>query len=275
MMNSSGKSTRGREDDDIEENSNSSGSKPTTDSSTTSSDVVASRGKLASRESKVVALGKLCMIILLLSVAAAAATLVFKYTDNEQEQEFGQVVSLSTLMDTIRFTTSPLTTVSLFLVEQRQFEELAEQLLTTYEINAENIVDSYETFSMHITAYAEGINATWPFVTFPVFEATATRVLEQTGAEVLIVSHFVSPEQLDDWEKYTVENADKWIGESYEYREMDAPNLTVSPYIFEFTSTFGTQPVQSPKDGYDRYSATWEVSPISVIQPMVNWDAMK
>lgn len=82
-------------DEVVEEQSNSSGSKPTTDNSISSTGNVASTGKteLAAHETKIVALGKMCMIFLLLTIAAGAATAVFKFTAREQKQEFGQVVS--------------------------------------------------------------------------------------------------------------------------------------------------------------------------------------
>lgn len=126
---------------------------------------------------------------------------------------------------------------------------------------------------MHITAYAEGANKTWPFVTIPSFEAIASRVIELTGANLLIVSHFVDPEQKNQWNAYAAQNAKQWIEESYDYYGIEEFDATIAPYIFDFNRSQRVE-VQSPKDGYSQYAVAWETSPLSNISLLANWDAL-
>eukprot|EP00934_Nitzschia_sp_Nitz4_P002667 Nitzschia sp. Nitz4//scaffold18_size181773//138347//144070//NITZ4_001935-RA/size181773-snap-gene-0.276-mRNA-1//-1//CDS//3329540071//2657//frame0 len=63
-----------------------SGSRPTTDDSV--EQVASLKTKLLSRETKAITYGKLFMILLLLAIACGSAVAVFKYTKNEQDDEF-------------------------------------------------------------------------------------------------------------------------------------------------------------------------------------------
>lgn len=65
-----------------------------------------------------------------------------------------------------------------------------------------------------MTAYAGRYNETFPFVTPTLFEVSASHARSQSGIEAIYHLPFVSGNERERWEKYSVEEFDGWFEES-------------------------------------------------------------
>lgn len=147
-----------------------------------------------------------------------------------------------------------------------QFTDVANQLLLVCNVNAARIFESYANQALQVTSYAEAMNATWPFLTIPSFEAMATRVMTQTGARNLVTNFFVQPDQQQDWQIYSTENAETWIDQGFRYQGL--PDNALRPTISSFD-------YQSPTEEFGFYAVVWQIAPISnVTVGTVNLDTM-
>lgn len=90
----------------------------------------------------------------------------------------------------------------------------------------------------------------------------------------MVMSHFVTPQVRDDWDTYTAKNAYGWINESCSYyatyNRSECPSF--NPVMYNSSRVVA---VTSPQPGYDHYAPVWQVSPISRIQDLSNWELLR
>ena len=172
----------------------------------------AATANLTKEEDKWVSRSKLVMVIVLLAATGLVASMTHRFTKREEEKDF-----------------------------QTRFDDFANQIISVYQINAKNIIDTYESLALSMTTYAVGnaansITPDWPFVTIPEFAAIGGRALNQTGADILTLAPLVTRDDHVDWNFYSTANKD-WIEESYAYQEAMGLNKT-----FDFAAMAGGPP---------------------------------
>jgi hypothetical protein len=114
-----------------------------------------------------------------------------------------------------------------------KFEDFANEVISVSQINAIHIFDTFQTFSLQVTAFAIGTNATWPFVAVPQFAVQADHAMERTGASSLSLTPFMKGSEQVEWEAFSVQNQG-WVHAGFEHSgAIDEPPASISPYIFE------------------------------------------
>ena len=150
---------------------------------------------LAQREDQMVTRSKALVGLILLLATAAVATVTNLYTKNEEMKDFQTRVSCmltcglfvciyeyrlrECCSDTIERRSSISLSISVSLAPPGsqtspyasvfvQFDDFANQIISVYQINAKNIISSFEGFSLHVTTSAIATN-----VCGVVFESTS------------------------------------------------------------------------------------------------------
>lgn len=102
---------------------------------------------------------------------------------------------------------------------RRAFETLALALVDGFHENALLRVQIMRAFSISLTSTAASLNATWPFVTIPDFEARATAVRVTCNSDFVELYPYVTEQDRPAWEAYTQDPVNlKWLNESYAYQ---------------------------------------------------------
>jgi hypothetical protein len=96
---------------------------------------------------------------------------------------------------------------------QAQFEDDASKVMEAIGGNIDKTLSALDSIAVTLVSHAQATNQTWPFVTLPNFAVRMAKVLPQSQAVILNVIPVVTPEQRDQWEKYSVEN-DGWVNDN-------------------------------------------------------------
>lgn len=120
-----------------------------------------------------------------------------------------------------------LASVSIFLYTRDQ-EELAFEdafadnslkIVEAFKTTAERRLSAVASFGTTITSYTLAVNATWPFVTVPQFEARSSHILNLAEAIAIAFAPLVYPKDRETWENDYVPSNIGWIEESFQYQE--------------------------------------------------------
>jgi hypothetical protein len=96
---------------------------------------------------------------------------------------------------------------------QTEFDDDASKILEAIGSNIDTTLSALDSIAVTLVSHAQATNQTWPFVTLPNFAVRMAKVLPQSHAVILNVIPVVTPEQRDEWEKYSVEN-DGWVNDN-------------------------------------------------------------
>ena len=107
-------------------------------------------------------------------------------------------------------------------IEQNEFEkaftDTSTKILENFQAVADRRLGTIASFTNSFLAHTLAINATYPFVTIPSFEAQVTHVASLADAVSLSFSVIVEPEDRLRWEnEFVPDNAMKWLEESENY----------------------------------------------------------
>jgi hypothetical protein len=80
----------------------------------------------------------------------------------------------------------------------------------------QSIEGGMERLSAVVSAETKRGSSRWPFVTVPAFEAVGASVREETGFETIAFMPFVSREDVNAWQDYSVQTTGNWLNESRE-----------------------------------------------------------
>ena len=117
----------------------------------------------------------------------------------------------------------------------------------------------YVSLGMTIAASAQN-QMEWPFVTVPAFEAQATLARQQSGASTIGLSHVVRPEQVSEWNNWTVVHQTAWLSESYVYQGKDTS--TLDPIVGHIWGDWlDPSPLRQPYGDYNFFLPLWQSSP--------------
>ena len=107
-----------------------------------------------------------------------------------------------------------------FLIDQKfQFYEFGYGMVNAIELNAEKIIESYQTWSLQVTNLALATNQTWPNVTIPHFELQALQSSQYMGARVIGLAPIIS--NIYEWGEYSTENVDTWVQQALDEYDDD------------------------------------------------------
>lgn len=123
------------------------------------------------------------------------------------------------------------------------------KLVEAFQSTAERRLSAVASFSTSITSYAMAVNATWPFVTVPQFEARASHVLNLAEAIAIAFAPLVDLKDRATWENEYVPNNIKWIEESFQYQE------EVLQLVSEETSAINDAATVDDEEGSNSESA--------------------
>ena len=147
-----------------------------------------------------------------------------------------------------------------------------------YQINALHLIDSYESFALHLTTYAIGVGATWPFVTAPEFATEASNTMLKTGANTLSIVPLVLPENLGAWNDYSVNNSEEWlqgVAEYMGYNETKVEQEPIKPFIWgdKIYLPQAARPLTEPVKGKKYFAPLWQSLQAQWPGNAVNYDS--
>jgi class 3 adenylate cyclase len=105
----------------------------------------------------------------------------------------------------------------------------------------ENLLFGLQLISTSMTIEAIKLNATWPFVTVPLFEVMGELTRQKTGLEIVIMAPWVTASDATRWEQYSQQNFQWWRSQSQGIAVSSDAGLVptdyqdggIIPFIFE------------------------------------------
>jgi hypothetical protein len=105
------------------------------------------------------------------------------------------------------------------------------------DLHLRNIEGGMGRMAVLISAEAKHQNAKWPFVTMPSFEVIGSSVRAQTGMEVIVFCPFVTAGQVQEWQEFSLANAQTWLKESRDVAQSLAEKSNASGVYTSFVAT--------------------------------------
>jgi hypothetical protein len=118
-----------------------------------------------------------------------------------------------------------------------QYNRFVATIVTATKLHLQNIEGGMQRLSTLASAEARFQKKRWPFVTIPAFEAIGASVREQTGLEDIALTPFVTREDVDEWQRYSANNAKSWLRESRTIAESLAIKANASGEYHSFFVT--------------------------------------
>jgi hypothetical protein len=104
-------------------------------------------------------------------------------------------------------------------------------------LHLQSIEGGMGRLAMVASAEARSQNASWPFVTIPAFEVLGASVRDQTGFEDIVLLPFVAREDVEEWQRYSLEHAKTWLRESRSISQSEAMKANASGEYTSFVAT--------------------------------------
>lgn len=162
---------------------------------------------MARSETRVVNILRVTVLLVLMSTAVLVSAVVYRYTRNEEHQNF--VAS---------------------------YDQSALQVIDSFHEVVQRNMAAIASLSTSITSYAKDTNVTFPFVTVPDFELRGSDQRVSSSSHLIYYSPLVTNENRDKWEEYALQN--RFLANSY---ERDAYFRTQQDIEYGFDSTVGQQ----------------------------------
>lgn len=86
-----------------------------------------------------------------------------------------------------------------------QVEEYANEIDTISQLSAGQVYGTLDAMTKTVTAYAKGINATWPYVVINEFDERGKQLLKLSGASGVAFLPIVPKDAFDNWTQFTIE----------------------------------------------------------------------
>jgi hypothetical protein len=137
-----------------------------------------------------------------------------------------------------------------------------------------------KSFGVTITAEAETLGGTFPFVTIPSFEVLAEGVREKLRVEAILYSPLLKTrEEVPEWQTYSIANQG-WLSKSREvassspytnFNPSDYQTGPITPFLFDVTEENSVAP--SLANSEPPYAPIWHVSPPPFLPHLINYNA--
>jgi len=129
----------------------------------------------------------------------------------------------------------------------KQFENLAQHIISVVQDNAQNSINAIEQFAYNVGTATNVDNHTWPFVTYPNFAAKSDRLWKLTKAKYITMIPIIQTQaDRDRWLNYSISTRLDSLREDIRYMGYEN-NLTaesyagsVAPFIFNVNITTGS-----------------------------------
>lgn len=132
---------------------------------------------LARKETRVVNVLRVAVLFVLISTAALVSAVVYRYTKNEEHENF-----------------------------VTNFEQSATQVVESFHGVVERNMAAIATLSTSITSYAKHTNASFPFVTVPDFELLGADLRVTSSSHLIYYCPKITNANRLQWEEYALEN---------------------------------------------------------------------
>ena len=141
--------------------------------------------ELAKRETQVVNVLKVVLVLILLTATALVSAFTYLFTSRGETRSF-----------------------------ENNFDQFSNQIISTVQTGAQHRLEAITSLALVIQTYAINSNATWPFVTVPFFEEHILASRSLTDANGVLLFPLVDFENRPAWEKYSIEHR-QWVNNSY------------------------------------------------------------
>ena len=132
---------------------------------------------LARKETRVVNILRVAVLVVLVSTAALVSAVVYQYTKNEEHENF-----------------------------VTNFEQSAAQVVESFHGVVERNMAAIATLSTTITSYAKNTNSSFPFVTVPDFELLGADLRITSSSHLIYYCPKITNDNRLPWEEYALEN---------------------------------------------------------------------
>jgi hypothetical protein len=95
-----------------------------------------------------------------------------------------------------------------------------------------------DLFTSNVIRVASITNQSWPFVTIPFFEDTASKVRTITDGIVFSINIVVTPDQRNDWEDYALDTYEEWMNQTMNLQQEQYGEQYFGPINFTFTPIY-------------------------------------
>lgn len=102
-----------------------------------------------------------------------------------------------------------------------QFNEDSLKVLESIGTTLDFTLGAVDSFVVNEVSYAQSLNWTWPFVTFPDFAVSASKLRSLSKAVVVSQYPLVLESERAQWEAYSVEH-EEWVNKGLETQKNDA-----------------------------------------------------
>ena len=164
------------------------------------------------------------------------------------------------------FATDPTIFFSIFaffgFIPVTQFSDLAKTFISDSLDRARNVQLQLHTQSVAISSLSRAKGEEWPFVTIPHFEQKGLDLIQQTGADAVLLSMVVPQTQRLEWEGYSANNQ-HWIEDGLRFLGAGTDDVPpIVPYIHQLQPDPEGQGVLRQVGNESEYFPIWQISPI-------------
>jgi hypothetical protein len=154
---------------------------------------------------------------------------------------------------------------------ETHFEQGALKILKSVGQNIETTLAALDVLIISMISFAHATNQTWPMVTIDDFAVRTSKI--RPLSNLIFINHLplVSPEQREEWEKYSLDNSD-WVERSMKIQEQDKNYH--GPVIYDFDiygsihGDFGDVPYNTTR----KLLPNWQVGPVVPVYYPFNYD---
>jgi class 3 adenylate cyclase len=147
---------------------------------------------------------------------------------------------------------------------ENKFNSDAHKVVKAIGSTLDQTLGATDAFIVKMVTYARYSNSDWPFVTLPAFSIQATKLLRLSKAFQFSVSHIVTPDKRDDWQRYA-NDTHGWIDESLEIQANDEDwhGTNMQAYFTSYSIVGLAGPVEDPSPyAKNTYIPSWQAAPL-------------
>jgi hypothetical protein len=197
---------------------------------------------IAKEETRNVLRLKFLVILVLIASTVGVAVGVYKYVSNAEQETF-----------------------------EASFEDDSDKVLEAMGSVLDHTLGSVDAFLVSLASYARVSNSTWPMVTLPDYAVRLAKLRSLSQAVLVSQYHFVTGEQRETWENYTVAN-DGWVQEGIDVQKTD--DTFHGKIVTDYWTRGDVHDSGEPYHAPGPYLPKWQQSPVIPIYAPYNWDAM-
>jgi hypothetical protein len=152
---------------------------------------------------------------------------------------------------------------------ENHFEDDSRKVFESMGSTLDFTLGSADSFVVNEVSYARSLGWTWPFVTFPDFAVSASKLRSLTKAAVVSQYPLVEESERAAWENYTTAN-DGWVDKGLQI-QLNDENFE-GTNIEKWTGLGQIHGNEGYHDGSGPYLPTWQAAPVVPVFSPYNWD---